>query len=118
MSAKRKAQTTKSQPAVLRSGAPPLQAVRSACTACGDCPGFQVWFRAVDANDPGVMLHCALCGCPAHQHSIDQVSPGYAPVAYHLLTIVKIDNIKLPTLRDAPVLAIAAVPLSNFPDKL
>ena len=39
----------------------------------------------MEANDPGVMLHCALCGCPAHQHSIDQVRPVYAPVAYHLL---------------------------------
>ena len=50
-----------------------LQAQRKDCTSCSDCPGFQIWFRASDANDPGVMLHCSVCGCSAHLHEVDQV---------------------------------------------
>ena len=50
-----------------------VQAQRKGCTSCADCPGFQIWFRACDANDPGVMLHCSLCGCSAHSHEMDQV---------------------------------------------
>ena len=50
-----------------------LQAQRKDCTACAGCSGFQLWFRPCDANDPQVMLHCSVCGCPAHVHSVDQV---------------------------------------------
>ncbi|BDA44578.1 probable Hsp70-Hsp90 organizing protein 1 at N-terminal half [Coccomyxa sp. Obi] len=35
------------------------QAVRSACNSCRKCAGFEIWFRAADANDPSVMLFCS-----------------------------------------------------------
>ena len=50
-----------------------LQAQRKQCMSCTTCPGFQIWFRACDANDPDVMLHCSVCGCSAHLHQVDQV---------------------------------------------
>ncbi len=50
-----------------------VQAQRKECTSCTGCPGFEIWFRPCDANDPEVMLHCSACGCPAHLHAVDKV---------------------------------------------
>ena len=78
MGTRRKARSTESASGAEVGCPAPCRLCGARARACGGCPGFQVWFRAVDANDPGVMLHCALCGCPAHQHSIDQVCPTRA----------------------------------------
>ena len=48
-----------------------IQVRRSTCSDCTDCKGFGIWFRACDANNPEVMLHCSLCGCPADRHPVD-----------------------------------------------
>ena len=51
-----------------------LQAVRSDCEGCTACDGFEIWFRAADANDPNVMLFCSRCGCASDKHIVDQAS--------------------------------------------
>ncbi|KAK9908281.1 hypothetical protein WJX75_005431 [Coccomyxa subellipsoidea] len=48
------------------------QAVRSGCQGCSTCEGFEIWFRAADANDPNVMLFCSRCGCATDKHIVDQ----------------------------------------------
>jgi hypothetical protein len=50
------------------------QAVRSGCQGCSTCEGFEIWFRAADANDPNVMLFCSRCGCATDKHIVDQAS--------------------------------------------
>jgi len=45
---------------------------RHKCTTCADCPGFEIHFRTVDANNVEVMFYCSLCGCAAASHEVTQ----------------------------------------------
>lgn len=60
------------------------QAVRSGCQGCSTCEGFEIWFRAADANDPNVMLFCSRCGCATDKHSMDQASCAMPHCASYL----------------------------------